>query len=39
MLAMSFVSVPILKIEVSGMKEADGEEDKAAGPQHDHVKG
>ncbi len=38
MLVMSFVRVPILKIDVSGMKETDGEEDKAAGPQHDHVK-
>ena len=39
MLVMSFVRVPILKIDVSGMKEIDYEEDKAAGLQHDHVKG
>ena len=39
MLVMSFVIVLILKIDVSGMKETDGEEDKAAGLQHDHVKG
>ena len=39
MLVMSFVIVLILKIDVSGMKETDGEEDKAAGLQHDYVKG
>jgi hypothetical protein len=36
---MSFVRVPILKIDVSGVRETDYEEDKEAGLQHDHVKG